>query len=82
MNKKKVLITAVYSIALIGVGYAAGQLLKKPKKEEILGDLRIDNSDPDIPNALFLELKVPVEYISSKKIVHLKPIATIKMKQL
>ena len=72
MNKKKVLITAVYSIALIGVGYAAGQLFKKPKKEEILGDLRIDNSDPDIPNALFLELKVPVEYISSKKIVHLR----------
>lgn len=46
--------------------------IKKPKKEEILGTLRIDNSDPDQPNALFLELGVPVEYISSKKIIHLQ----------
>lgn len=60
------------SIALFGVGYAAGRIFKKPKKEEILGTLRIDNSDPDQPNALFLELGVPVEYISSKKTVRLQ----------
>lgn len=60
------------SIALFGVGCAAGWIFKRPKKEEILGTLRIDNSDPDQPDALFLELGVPVEHISSKKIIHLR----------
>ena len=64
--------SAACSIALFGVGYVAGWIFKKPKKEEVLGTLRIDNSDPDQPNALFLELGVPVEYISSKKIIHLR----------
>lgn len=64
--------SAVCSIAAFGVGYATGWIFKKHKKEEILGTLRIDNSDPDIQNALFLELGVPVEYVSSKKVVHLR----------
>lgn len=72
MNKKMVLVSVAYSITLFGIGYAAGRIFKRPKKEEILGTLRIDNSDPDQPNALFLELGVPVEHISSKKIIHLR----------
>jgi len=72
MNKKRILISVACSIALFGVGYATGWIFKKHKKEEILGTLRIDNSDPDQPNALFLELGVPVEYISSKKTIHLR----------
>lgn len=72
MNKKMVLMSMACSIALFGVGYAAGWIFKRPEKEEILGTLRIDNSDPDQPNALFLELRVPVEHVSSKKIIHLR----------
>ena len=72
MNKKGILISAVCSIVAFGAGCAVGLILKKPEKEEILGTLRIDNSDPDIQNALFLELGVPVEYVSSKKVVHLR----------
>ena len=72
MNKKGVFISAACSIAVFGAGCAIGLIFKKPEKEEILGTLRIDNSDPDVKNALFLELGVPVEYVSSKKIVHLR----------
>lgn len=72
MNKKGLLVSVACSIAFFGVGYATGRIFKKPKKEEIVGTLRIDNSDPDQPDALFLELGVPVEYISSKKIIHLR----------
>ena len=39
------------------------------KKEEIDGILTIDNSDSDNVNGLFLELKVPIEYITNKKLV-------------
>ena len=72
MNKKGMFISAACSIVAFGAGCAVGLIFKKPEKEEILGTLRIDNSDPDMKNALFLELGVPVEYVSSKKVVHLR----------
>jgi hypothetical protein len=72
MNKKEIFISAACSIAAFGIGCAVGLIFKKPEKEEILGTLRIDNSDPDVKNALFLELGVPVEYVSSKKVAHLR----------
>ena len=73
MLKYKKIMYIGMPIASFIAGIITRQLfIKKPKKEEILGTLRIDNSDPDQPNALFLELGVPVEHISSKKTIHLR----------
>ena len=69
MLKKKIIYVGI-PIASFITGIIVRQLfIKKPKKEEILGTLRIDNSDPDNVNGLFLELKVPIEHIVNKKVV-------------
>lgn len=71
MNKP--LLVLISTIPSLVAGFVAGRLsVKKPKPLKVIGNLRIDNSDDDNPNALFLELKVPVSYIYQEKIVHLK----------
>lgn len=71
MNKP--LLVLISTIPSLVAGFVAGRLsVKKPKLLKVIGNLRIDNSDDDNPNALFLELKVPVSYIYQEKIVHLK----------
>lgn len=71
MNKP--LLVLISTIPSLVAGFVAGRLsAKKPKPLKVIGNLRIDNSDDDNPNALFLELKVPVSYIYQEKIVHLK----------
>ena len=71
MNKP--LLVLISTIPSLVAGFVAGRLsVKKPKPLKVIGNLRIDNSDDDNPNALFLELKVPVGYIYQEKIVHLK----------
>lgn len=45
------------------VGVAGGFIFKKKQiesKTKYLGNLRIDNSDPDVPNSLFLELTADI----------------------
>lgn len=69
LEYKKIMYIGIPIVSFIA-GIIARQLfIKKPKKEEILGTLRIDNSDKDNPNSLFLELNVPIDYISTKKSV-------------
>lgn len=70
---KKIFLVAIPAILSLAGGFVAGRLsVKKPKPLKVIGNLRIDNSDEENPNALFLELRVPVSYISQEKIVHLK----------
>lgn len=70
---KKIFLVAIPTIISLAGGFVVGRLsVKKPKPLKVIGNLRIDNSDEENPNALFLELRVPVSYISQEKIVHLK----------
>lgn len=68
MNKRNVKVILLSFSSFI-FGIVTNYLLNKFKKKEIFGTLRIDNSDKDNPNSLFLELKVPIDYISTKKSV-------------
>lgn len=72
--KKTICILTVCNICSGIIGYVIGSKISEKKiiNSETIGTLRIDNSDSDNPNSLFLELKVPVSYISSEKIVKLK----------
>lgn len=75
MKKNDVLSKSIIGVSSFILGVSTTLLIcKKPKKEEILGNLRIDNSDSDMKDSLFLELKVPVSYISSKEVVKFKVI--------
>lgn len=65
---KKVLIP-ISILVSSGLSFLLGYLIKKPKNQLVSGTLRIDNSDPELPNALFLELDETVESISKKKSV-------------
>lgn len=69
-KKSKIIGCIIGSIILFGSGLFIGR--KHSKKEDVSGILRIDNSDPDSPNNLFLELTSPIEDISHKKEVSFK----------
>lgn len=68
IKNKKIFIYVGLSIVSFIAGYILSEIASN-KKEEIDGVLRIDNSDSDNVNGLFLELKVPIEYITNKKLV-------------
>ena len=68
IKNKKIFIYVGLSIISFIAGYTINKISSN-KKEEIDGILRIDNSDSDNVNGLFLELKVPIEYIINKKLV-------------
>lgn len=68
IKNKKIFIYVGLSIISFIAGYIISEITSN-KKEEIDGVLRIDNSDSDNVNGLFLELKVPIEYITNKKLV-------------
>lgn len=68
IKNKKIFIYVGLSIISFIAGYILSEIASN-KKEEIDGVLRIDNSDSDNVNGLFLELKVPIEYITNKKLV-------------
>ena len=68
IKNKKIFIYVGLSIVSFISGYILSEITSN-KKEEIDGILRIDNSDSDNVNGLFLELKVPIEYITNKKLV-------------
>ena len=68
IKNKKIFIYVGLSIVSFIAGYILSEIVSN-KKEEIDGVLRIDNSDSDNVNGLFLELKVPIEYITNKKLV-------------
>lgn len=68
IKNKKIFIYIGLSIVSFIAGYILSEIASN-KKEEIDGVLRIDNSDSDNVNGLFLELKVPIEYITNKKLV-------------
>ena len=68
IKNKKIFIYVGLSIISFIAGYTINKITSN-KKEEIDGILRIDNSDSDNVNGFFLELKVPIEYITNKKLV-------------
>ena len=68
IKNKKIFIYVGLSVISFIAGYTLNKIASN-KKEEIDGILRIDNSDSDNVNGLFLELKVPIEYITNKKLV-------------
>lgn len=73
-NLKKALLVAIPTICSFMGGIIIGRVTKKikPPKLKLVGNLRIDNSDVERPDSLFLELVVPVSYIKEEEVVHLK----------
>ena len=68
---KKIILLSGLTLVSFGIGYLI-KTISDDKKDVVDGILRVDNSDPDNTNGLFLELQVPVEYIINKKTVKFK----------
>lgn len=55
------------------IGIGIGKLKSSKKKPEVYsGTLRVDNSDKDYPNQLFLELDEDVDILKHRKVAHFK----------
>ena len=72
MNKRLAIILSSSIMSAFILGFAGGRVSKKEKLPMLSGRLRIDNSDPDIRNAIFLELYVPVEKLRAERVAHLE----------
>lgn len=72
MSKKLFILFPTIALSGFILGFAGGRASKKEKTPTLSGRLRIDNSDPDLKNAIFLELYVPVEKLSSERYAHLE----------
>lgn len=55
------------------IGISIGKAKSSKKKPEVYsGTLRVDNSDKDYPNQLFLELDEDVDILKHRKTAHFK----------
>lgn len=75
MNKKILKFggLAFSSAVIFCIGISVGKAKSPKKKPEVCsGTLRVDNSDKDYPNQLFLELDEDVDILKHRKIAHFK----------
>ena len=70
-RSQKILINSLVACSFTFVGYIFGAAVERSKKSEI-GVLRIDKSEEDAPEKIFLELNTDVESLKNKKCVQLK----------
>ncbi len=68
---KKKIINIVCGIALFTCGYSIASIYYK-KHTKFAGILRIDNSEEELPERLFLELEQDLKTIEKQKIIKLK----------
>lgn len=75
MNKKFLKIggIAISNAIIFYIGVSIGKAKSSKNKPEVCsGTLRVDNSDKDYPNQLFLELDEDVDVLKRRKIAQFK----------
>lgn len=72
-NNTKIIFSCIVLIGSSCLSYILGK--KKARKDadnKCIGNLHIDNSEPDEGKRIFLELKTDIPYLSKQKYVKLK----------